>query len=1020
MNRDVDTSRVNQMMINPLEMNGLGCRNSDDNSILDLDKYETPHFDNCKYIFADEFKGTCIKEGKERFSFIHINSRSVSHNFDELCSMLAELDHEFTAIGISETWFHSNTVVSMFNINGYTLVHSDRQNKIGGGVGIYISNKYDYVIRSDLSRNTPEYDSLFIELKFRKKKSVLIGCVYRVPNTDAKHFIDDMNTHLDVMDIDNKEIYIMGDFNLNLLNADAHENTNIFFNAMLAHNLYPIIDKPTRISRTSSTLIDNIFSNSLHDKSSGLIIADISDHLPIFCVVNQMHVFPNTQSNVPIKTRNISFENIRKFKNELKDIDWTQIYEIDDVNDCYNKFMYIFHALYDKCFPEKVVKPDPKCKFKKPWLTRGLFRSIRKKQRLYKSYLKTPSENHKKKYKQYKNKLTKLLHAAKKDYYTTIFIRIKGNSKKMWNKINDVIGKRKNTKLPSTMYNGNVKLDTMKKIAEEFNTYFLSIGKNIASKIPNCNRTFDSFLPKDPPQESLFLKPTSVQEIIKYSCSLDPSKSCGADGISPKVIKQCIHSFVEPLCFIFNKSLYTGIIPNELKLAQVIPLYKKDNKNDITNYRPIAVIPIFAKLLEKLVHQRLYSFLQLHSILIDEQFGFRQKHSTDLAVFNLSQNILEQIESGNYCIGLFMDLSKAFDTIDHHILLQKLNYYGVRGTARDWFVNYLSDRKQYVVVNGVKSTTHCNTCGVPQGSVLGPLLFLIYINDIVNSSNIVKFSLFADDTCVTFSHKNINTLVSSLNKEIQNISVWFKSNKLSLNLTKTNYIIFRSRNRRVPNNLESIQIDNRIITKLQNVKFLGITFNEFLSWNVHVTDICKHVAKGVGLLRKLKYVLPSNVLQMIYNCLVLPHLNYCNQVWGNTYKSHILKLFTLQKKAVRIISKSHGLSPSSPLFKKLRLLSIYDLVTLNTLIFMFNVHAKVIPDKYCNMFILNSNVHTYNTRQCKNYHQPNVRSTSGLNSLAYKGIKKWNQLPENIRSSTTKSRFKTLCKRYLVDSCETC
>ena len=159
---------------------------------------------------------------------------------------------------------------------------------------------------------------------------------------------------------------------------------------------------------------------------------------------------------------------------------------------------------------------------------------------------------------------------------------------------------------------------------------------------------------------------------------------------------------------------------------------------------------------------------------------------------------------------------------------------------------------------------------------------------------------------------------------------------------------------------------------------------------------------------------------MIYNCLVLPHLNYCNQVWGNTYKSHILKLFTLQKKAVRIISKSHGLSPSSPLFKKLRLLSIYDLVTLNTLIFMFNVHAKVIPDKYCNMFILNSNVHTYNTRQCKNYHQPNVRSTSGLNSLAYNGIKKWNQLPENIRSSTTKSRFKTLCKRYLVDSCETC
>ena len=709
LNKDVVNSRVNRMVINPLQINELGCQDSDENSIVNLDN-DSPHFANCKYIFADEFKNNCLKE--EHLSFIHVNSRSLSHNFDGLCSMLAELDHEFTAIGISETWFHSDTVVSLFNIHGYTLVHVDRQNKIGGGVGIYINNKYDYVIRSDLSKNTPEYDSLFIELKIRNRKSVVIGCLYRTPNTNAKPFIDSMNNYLDIMDTDNKDIYIMGDFNLNLLNADVHENTNTFLNVMFAHNLYPIIDKPTRISCSSSTLIDNIFSNSLQVKNSGLIIADISDHLPIFCVVSQ--TFLNIQNNAPIKKRIINYENMKKFKNELKDIDWTQIYEIDDVNDCYDNFMSMFHSLYDKCFPEIVIKQDSKCKFKKPWLTRGLFRSIQKKQRLYKSYLKVPSESHKKKYVQYKNKLTKLLLTAKKDYYTTIFITVKGNSKKMWNKINDVIGKRKNTKLPSTMYHGNIKLDTKKKIVEEFNTYFLSIGKNIASKIPNCNRTFESFLPKDPPQESLFLNPTSVHEIIKYSCSLDPSKSCGADGISPKVIKQCIHSFVEPLCFIFNKSLYTGIIPNELKLAQVIPLYKKDNKNDITNYRPIAVIPIFAKLLEKLVHQRLYSFLQLHSILIDEQFGFRKKYSTNLAVFNLSQNILEQIESGNYCIGLFMDLSKAFDTIDHHILIQKLSYYGIRGTACDWFVKYLSDRKQFVVVNSVKSKIHytCNTCTV--------------------------------------------------------------------------------------------------------------------------------------------------------------------------------------------------------------------------------------------------------------------------------------------------------------------
>ena len=367
-----------------------------------------------------------------------------------------------------------------------------------------------------------------------------------------------------------------------------------------------------------------------------------------------------------------------------------------------------------------------------------------------------------------------------------------------------------------------------------------------------------------------------------------------------------------------------------------------------------------------------------------------------------------------------MDLSKAFDTIDHHILIQKLNYYGIRGNALSWFINYLTDRKQYVVVNGVKSTTQCNTCGVPQGSVLGPLLFLIYINDIAYSSNIVNFSLFADDTCATLSDKNMNTLISSFNKEIEKISNWFKSNKLSLNLTKTNYVIFRTRNRRVPTTTQEIQIDGLIISRLQNVKFLGIMINEFLNWNIHITDICKRLAKNIGLLFKLKYLLPKNVLFMIYNSLVLPYLNYCNNIWGNTYKSHLSKMYILQKKAVRIITKSHVQSPSAPLFKELQILSIYDLITLNTLIFMYSINANILPDKFSNMFVSNSNIHNYFTRQRHHYHQPNLRSTSGLNSLIYNGVKKWNNLPYCIKSSSTLTRFRKLCKNLLLKSHDEC
>ena len=412
----------------------------------------------------------------------------------------------------------------------------------------------------------------------------------------------------------------------------------------------------------------------------------------------------------------------------------------------------------------------------------------------------------------------------------------------------------------------------------------------------------------------------------------------------------------------------------------------------------------------------MYDFLQLNNILIDEQFGFRKQHSTSLAIFNLTDSIQKEMEKGNYCIGLFMDLSKAFDTIDHQILLKKLEYYGVRGIALQWFTSYLYQRKQYVMVNGVKSSIQSNNYGVPQGSVLGPLLFLIYINDIVKSSDLFKFSLFADDTVATMSNKNIQSLVSSVNKEICKISLWFKVNKLSLNLSKTNYVIFRTRKRRVPTNLPELFIDDVIVCKTHNVKFLGVTINEYLDWSFHITVISKSVARSVGVLSKLKFILPSNILKLIYNTLILPHLSYCSHIWGNTYKSHLKQLLILQKKSVRIITKSNFYSPSTPLFQTLNILPIYDIVTFNTLIFMFSVNSKLLPEKYCDMFVLNSNFHSYSTRQRRNFHLPKVKLTLSQNSLSYVGIKLWNQLDELIRSSSTLSRFKKLCRSHLFNN----
>ena len=274
------------------------------------------------------------------------------------------------------------------------------------------------------------------------------------------------------------------------------------------------------------------------------------------------------------------------------------------------------------------------------------------------------------------------------------------------------------------------------------------------------------------------------------SSSIKSSKANGPDSISPRVVKECIHYIVNPLCDIFNMSLSSGTVPDELKTAKMVPLFKKDNPECIESYRPVALLSIFANLLDRLMYNRLYEFLKKNYILIIEQFGFRKNYSTSLSIMYFSDYILQEIDKGNFCCGFFMDLSKAFDTIDHHILLQKLYLYGIRGLPLQWFHSYLSNRKQYVVVDGVESTQLDVNLGVPQGSVLGPLLFLIYVNDIVNSSNLLKFSLFADDTVVLYSHKNVTTLVSTINQELQMLNDWFKCNKLFWILRKHSMYYF--------------------------------------------------------------------------------------------------------------------------------------------------------------------------------------------------------------------------------------
>ena len=509
----------------------------------------------------------------------------------------------------------------------------------------------------------------------------------------------------------------------------------------------------------------------------------------------------------------------------------------------------------------------------------------------------------------------------------------------------------------------------------------------------------------EPQQECMALFPFITLTCTTLKCGYkDPT-------FALKLSKNFI---VKPLTYLINLIFKTGIYPNDLKLAKVIPIYKGGDPQNFSNYRPISLLSNINKIIEKCIYSRLYNFIESKKILSNFQYGFRNKSNCEIALIDFTDKIASNIDSGQLSLAVFLDISKAFDMVDFNILKCKLNKIGIRGSTLNLLYSYLTNRRQLVYCNNIHSNIEGLDYGVPQGSILGPLLFLIYINDLPNCLQFCNITMYADDVVIWYSHNCLNELFNILAYDLININSWYNGNKLAINFTKSNYIIFRSHKKKLPIDLPVLSIGNNDLQRVNHCKYLGLYLHEFLKWDHHIKYISIRIATYVGLLSKIRHYFSIEICLLYYYAFIHSHISYGLSIYGRTYNSTLNPISILQKKAVRIIIFADYMEPSKPIFKKLNILTVTNLCKYNICLLLFKIINNLIISNLKSNLIMNINIHSHNTRynNKSNIVLHTIKSNYGRFKFSFLGPLIWNKLDNNLKDYQNLCTYKKLSKSF--------
>ena len=625
-------------------------------------------------------------------------------------------------------------------------------------------------------------------------------------------------------------------------------------------------------------------------------------------------------------------------------------------------------------------------------------------------------------YKLYRNKVTTaMIRKSKEIYFKNTVQQGVGNSGKLWKALNDILPSKSSSNPSSIVVNGNV-LSRNDDIANGFNDHFANVANVlIKDDFVACST---SNVPRDDcsnvTQPKLNLPYISHDFVNDEILHMSTKKATGLDDISCRILKLARPVIVDSLTFIMNLSLSTGVFPNEWKIAKVVPLHKGGDLKSTNNYRPISILSCASKIIEKAVHKHVYSFLSEFNLINQHQSGFRPFHSTETSLINMVDRWLSNMNSGKMTGVAFVDLRKAFDTVNHEILLKKLYDIGATDGTVKWFRSYLTQRTQKVLFKGSMSTALPVNTGVPQGSILGPLLFIIFINNMCNVIKYGDISMYADDTTLSVKGDNAVDISRKLKLDLEALVIWLRNNKLFLNTDKTKIMLVGTgaKLNHVQCDSFSVKIDECELENVVKYKCLGVLVDNELNWHKHVNNVIQKVFCKIALLRRLKPYLDVDTLNVLYKALVQPHFDYCSVAWYGRFKEDCVKLDVIQKRCARIILSADYYTPSESMFSELGWERLSDRNQYFKALMMFKSLHSLAPQYLTRKFKYVRDNHNCNTRQAAagQLALPPLNHGNDIecfkSSFSYSGVKLWNGIDSTVRNSQDIGSFKDMYKRH--------